>query len=66
MPYSRASKTARMKNDPEYRARQYRFQNESRKRKRERDLLLEDPPCPHVASDGQKCWRVEPHQHREP
>lgn len=58
-----ARRKDRIANDPEFRARVYRHQTDSRKRRQDRARAGGGPICEHVYRDGRACWRVDLHRH---
>ena len=60
-----ARRKERIATDPEFRARVYRHQVESRQRRREQERLGLGPVCQHVYRDGRSCWRLDDHRHSQ-
>lgn len=58
-----ARRKERLESDPEFRARVYQHQTESRKRRLDRQRAGLGPVCEHVYRDGRSCWRSDPHSH---
>lgn len=54
---------ARIAEDPEFRARVYRHQVDSRRRRQDRERSGLGPVCSHVYRDGRACWRQDGHRH---
>lgn len=59
-----ARRKERIATDPEFRARVYRQQTESRKRRQDRVRSGLGPVCSHVYRDGRACWRQDTHGHK--
>lgn len=58
-----ARRQERIATDPEFRARVYQHQIESRRRRLDRERAGLGPVCSHVYRDGRSCWRTDAHAH---